>query len=123
MWTIGYGHIQTTKPGQEITQQEAERLLEVDLLVKEKEITPLIRVAVTENEWAALVSFAFNLGAGNLKKSTLLSRLNTGDKAAAAEEFLRWTKAGGKVLNGLVYRRQAERALFLTPDSGSAKLT
>jgi lysozyme len=115
IWTIGYGHIEGVKQGDVITQTEADAFLEKDIQVKEKEITPLIKVEVNENQWAALVSFAFNLGAGNLAKSTLLSRLNSKDFASAGEEFLKWNKAGGKPLNGLTYRRQAERSLFLTP--------
>ena len=61
-----------------------------------------------------LVSFAFNVGLGNLQSSTLRMKYNRGDFEGAADEFLKWTKAGGKVLNGLVRRREAERALFLT---------
>ena len=74
--------------------------------------SPLVH---TQSQYDAMISFTFNLGPGNLRSSTLLKKLNAGDRAGAADEFLKWTKAGGKTLPGLVKRREAERALFLTP--------
>ena len=69
---------------------------------------------VTQNQFDALVSFTYNLGAGNLRSSTLLKKLNAGDYAGAADEFPKWNKAGGKELAGLTRRRNAERDLFLS---------
>lgn len=119
VWTIGYGHTGlkhndgTVKKGRTITEAEAEDLLTQDLNTKyAPEVSRLVKVPLQQHEFDALVSFHFNTGA--LAKSTLLRRLNTGDRAGAAEEFLRWTKGGGKELPGLVRRRKSERYLFLT---------
>lgn len=114
IWTIGYGHTGGVKAGQKITAAEAEALLRVDLLTAEGDVARLVKVPLTPNQHAALVSFAFNLGGGNLAKSTLLKRLNAKDYLGAANEFPKWNKAGGKILSGLVKRRAAEQRLFLT---------
>ncbi|MCY1458796.1 Lysozyme RrrD [compost metagenome] len=79
----------------------------------EPEVERLVQVPLTGNQWDALVSFTYNLGAANLESSTLLRLLNAGDYVGAAGQFPRWNKAGGKVLPGLVRRREAERVLFL----------
>lgn len=79
----------------------------------EPEIERLVTVPLSQNQWDALVSFTYNLGAANLEWSTLLRKLNAGDYAAAADQFPRWNKGGGKVLVWLVRRRAAERDLFL----------
>ena len=114
IWTIGYGH---TGPdvyaGKVITQQEAEVILENDLKKFVDGVDQLVTVQLTKNQLGALVSFAFNVGLGALKNSTLLKILNQGRYADAAEQFLRWNKAGGKELPGLTKRREAERSLFL----------
>lgn len=116
-WTIGYGH---TGPevhrGQVITEHEADRLLESDSLRFEKGVGELLTVPATQGQFDALVSFAFNVGLGNLKSSTLLRLFNAGDKGAAAEQFLRWNKAAGKVMPGLTNRRLAEVARFRAVD-------
>lgn len=115
--TIGYGHTGSdVTDGLTITQEQAEALLRQDLDRFESGVSDLVTVAVSDNAFAALVSFSYNLGLGNLKASTLLKKLNAGDTAGAADEFPRWNKAGGKVLAGLTRRREAERTLFLTPD-------
>ena len=119
VWTIGYGW---TKPvdgkpiraGMTINQETAERLLKTGLVSYESDVSRLVKVGLTQGQFDALVSFTYNLGARSLSTSTLLRKLNTGDYAGAADEFLRWNKAGGKVLNGLTRRREAERALFLS---------
>ncbi|MBW4233173.1 lysozyme [Enterobacter roggenkampii] len=119
VWTIGYGW---TKPvdgkpiraGMTIKQETAERLLKTGLVSYENEVSRLVKVDLTQGQFDALVSFTYNLGARSLSTSTLLRKLNAGDYAGAADEFLRWNKAGGKVLNGLTRRREAERALFLS---------
>ena len=108
VWTIGYGHTQGVKPGQTITQQQAQAFLQQDLGVAEAGVNKL-GLTLTDNQFAALVSFTFNLGAGNLAK------LMKNGLAAAADRILLFDHAGGKVLAGLTRRRQAERALFLTP--------
>ncbi|EPK7549339.1 TPA: lysozyme [Enterobacter hormaechei] len=119
VWTIGYGW---TKPvdgkpiraGMTIRQETAERLLKTGLVSYESDVSRLVKVGLTQGQFDALVSFTYNLGARSLSTSTLLRKLNAGDYAGAADEFLRWNKAGGKVLNGLTRRREAERALFLS---------
>lgn len=118
--TIGYGHTsaagapQVTR-GMKITQAGADAILRQDLAKFEGYVSSAVKVPLNQNEFDALVSFTFNLGPGNLRSSTLLKKLNAGDRAGAADEFLKWTKAGGKTLPGLVKRREAERALFRTP--------
>lgn len=118
VWTIGYGWTQPVdgKPiraGMTIKQETAERLLKTGLVSYESGVSRLVKVGLTQGQFDALVSFTYNLGARSLSTSTLLRKLNAGDYAGAADEFLRWNKAGGKVLNGLTRRREAERALFL----------
>ncbi|HDV8211905.1 TPA: lysozyme [Enterobacter hormaechei] len=119
VWTIGYGWTQPVdgKPirsGMTIKQETAERLLKTGLVSYESDVSRLVKVGLTQGQFDALVSFTYNLGARSLSTSTLLRKLNAGDYAGAADEFLRWNKAGGKVLNGLTRRREAERALFLS---------
>lgn len=114
VWTIGYGHTgKDVVEGMKITGGEAEKLLEGDLEKFEKDILKMVKVGLTQNQFDALVSFTYNVGGGALKTSTLLKKLNAGDYMGAADEFLKWTKAGGKELPGLVKRRRTERALFL----------
>ncbi|EPK0224205.1 MULTISPECIES: lysozyme [Enterobacter] len=119
VWTIGYGWTQPVdgKPiraGMTIKQETAERLLKTGLVSYESDVSRLVKVGLTQGQFDALVSFTYNLGSRSLSTSTLLRKLNAGDYAGAADEFLRWNKAGGKVLNGLTRRREAERALFLS---------
>ena len=119
VWTIGYGWTQPVdgKPiraGMTIKQETAERLLKTGLVSYESDVSRLVKVGLTQGQFDALVSFTYNLGARSLSTSTLLRKLNAGDYAGAADEFLRWNKAGGKVLNGLTRRREAEHALFLS---------
>ena len=119
VWTIGYGWTQPVdgKPiraGMTIKQETAERLLKTGMVSYGSDVSRLVKVGLTQGQFDALVSFTYNLGARSLSTSTLLRKLNAGDYAGAADEFLRWNKAGGKVLNGLTRRREAERALFLS---------
>lgn len=113
VWTIGYGHTKTATPGTVISEPEAESLLLNDLAEAQGAVERLVKQPLNDNEYAALVSFVFNLGSGNLSRSTLLRKLNAGDRKGASDQFLVWNKAGGKVLAGLTRRRQAERDLFL----------
>ena len=110
--TIGYGHTVGVQLGREITQKEANVLLDLDYAYYERQVEDMLKVDVNENQLGALTSFAYNLGVNALKKSTLLKLLNGGDPVSAAKEFDKWTKAGGVTLAGLVKRRAAERALF-----------
>ena len=117
-WTIGYGHTGKVdgKPiikGMCISDEKAIALLKEDLASFEKSVENLVKVNLTENQFASLVSFTYNIGAGNLKKSTLIKKLNSGDYIGAAAEFIKWNKAGGIVLAGLTRRRKEEQALFL----------
>lgn len=120
IWTIGYGITAEAgvgivpKAGMKITEAEATEYLwrAVDKFAGHVEAA-LTRDA-NENEFGAMVSLAYNIGPGAFKKSTVLRKFNAGDKAGAADAFLLWNKAKGKVLRGLTRRRKAERALFLS---------
>lgn len=111
--TIGYGTTRGVKMGMTITKAQAEEMLRQDVERFEPEVQRLVRVPLNQNQWDALLSFTYNLGSANLESSTLLKLLNNGDYRAAADQFPRWNKAKGAVLNGLTTRRAAERALFL----------
>lgn len=116
--TIGYGHTQgVTKEdvqnGRRITEQEAEEMLLDELNKFERGVEIAVAVPINDNQFSALVSFAYNVGLGALQRSTLLKLLNAGNVSGAAEQFLRWNKAGGKEVKGLTRRREAERSLFL----------
>lgn len=117
VWTIGYGWTlpvdgKPVKAGMAIKQEVAERLLKTGLVSYEADVSRLVKVPLSQCQFDALVSFTYNLGARSLSTSTLLKKLNARDYSGAANEFLRWDKAGGKVLAGLTRRREAERALF-----------
>lgn len=119
VWTIGYGWTQPVdgKPvgkGMTITQQKADDLLKQGVIQYENGINSLVKVQLNQNQFDALVDFAYNLGVNALKGSTLLKKLNAGDYAGAANEFTKWNKAGGKELAGLTRRREAEKSLFLS---------
>ena len=114
--TIGYGHTGADVfEGQEITKDEALDLLADDLRKHFDAIKRMITVEVTENQCIALLSFAFNVGATNFQRSSVRKNLNHGATIQAAESFLLWNRAGGKVLSGLTKRRNAEKRLFLKP--------
>jgi GH24 family phage-related lysozyme (muramidase) len=114
VWTIGYGHTHTTKQGMKITAGQAESLLRKDITWVEKAVNKLVVVPLTQNQFDALASFVFNVGEGAFSSSTLLRLLNSGDYEGAANQFLRWNKQKGRVLNGLTKRREEERKLFLS---------
>ena len=97
-----------------ISEDEAEALLAADLKTAESGVSRLVSVPLAQNQFDALVSFAYNLGAASLMSSTLLRKLNAGDYNDAADELPRWVYAGGRVLPGLVRRRNAEQRLFLS---------
>lgn len=120
VWTIGYGTTAMAgvgiKPraGMKITEQQAEAYLLKTVEKFAAQIVPSIKKPTNDNEFGAMVSLAYNIGPGAFKRSSVLRHFNAGDKAKAADAFLMWDKAGGKVLRGLVRRREAERALFLS---------
>lgn len=96
----------------DISQAEADNRFTANLLKSKKSVLKLVRVSLTNNQIAALIDFAFNLGAGNLQSSTLLRLINRGDMLSACDEFPKWNKAGGVVYRGLTRRRIAEKNLF-----------
>jgi len=114
--TIGYGHTGlkhldgTVYLGRSITPKEAEDLLRHDIREFSSRVESFVKVPLTDDQFAALVSFDFNTG--GLGKSTLLKKLNAGNYDEAADELLKWDKAGGKTLAGLTRRRKSERNLF-----------
>lgn len=116
--TIGWGHTYGVRMGQTISEAEAEVFLDHDYQAAEEDVRELVKVPLNENQLGALTSFVFNLGAGNLRISTLLRKLNEGDYQAAAEQFGAWNKArvDGKMvaLAGLTMRRAHEKKLFLS---------
>jgi lysozyme len=114
--TIGWGHTDSVKMGDTCTQEQADEYLEEDLRTSELAIECKVSVPLTQNQFDAMVSFVFNVGTGNFESSTLLHMLNLGQYNTAADQFLRWDKQAGQVLPGLLSRRQAERALFLTQE-------
>ena len=115
VWTIGYGHTKGVKKGDKITQLEADNFLKEDLISFEKGVTRLIKSNINQNQFDALVSFAFNLGLANLKKSTLLKKVNSNpNDRTIVDEFIKWIYAGGKQLEGLKKRRQAEAYLYFS---------
>lgn len=112
--TIGYGHTRNVFPNQVITLKEAERLLKEDLRRFENAINKHVTVSLNQNQFDALVSFTFNVGANAFRNSTLLRLLNNQDYYGAAFQFDRWVNGGGGRLPGLVRRREEERKLFMT---------
>lgn len=113
--TIGWGHTKTAKMGQTITKEFGEIVLRGDLGEAEDAVNRMIEVPLTDNQFGALVSFAFNCGVGALGGSTLRKKLNAGDYASVPSELAKWNHGGGKVLPGLTRRRKAEGDLFKTP--------
>ena len=118
--TIGYGATyyldgrKVTMQDPPITQSQATALLQMMVRNYEAAVNRYVQVKINQNQFDALVSFAYNLGNAALQKSTLLKKLNAGDYQCAANEFLKWNRAGGRELAGLTRRRKAERALFLS---------
>lgn len=122
--TIGYGHTSaagspSVTRGMKITAAGADAILRDDLRKFEGYVANAVHVPLTQSQFDALVSFTFNLGPGNLRKSTLLRRVNALDYSGAADEFRKWNKAGGKVMAGLTRRRDDERKLFLSDSAHS----
>ncbi len=118
--TIGYGSTRYADGSKvklidmPINEDEAIELLKETLANFEKCIDKNVKVSLNENQFDALVSFVYNVGCGNLEKSTLLKKLNEEDYIGASDEFVRWNKANGVPLRGLTARRLAEKDLFLS---------
>lgn len=122
--TVGFGHTTAAGPpavreGMTITAQEAENILRADLRTFEKGVLRVVKVPLSQNQFDVLVSFAFNCGVGALQKSTLLKRVNAGRFRDVPAELMKWTRAGGRELAGLVRRRRAEAALWRAVDEAA----
>ena len=124
VWTIGYGHTSMAgppqvSPGMRITRAEAERILRQDVERFAHQVArvlgPDVMARLNDNQFGALVSFAFNVGIGNLKRSAVLRAVREGRFDDVPRLLMRWTKAGGRRLRGLVRRRRAEGRLWMTP--------
>lgn len=116
IWTQGFGHTgPDVEPGEQINEREAEQLLIGDLLKFEHGVEAALgETPTSENEFSAMVALAFNIGLGNFRKSSVLKFHKQGKKILAANAFLLWIKANGKPLTGLIRRRNAERALYVS---------
>ena len=112
VWTIGYGHIKTAVEGMKIDQATANELFDEEMGEYETYVNTAVTVPLSQNQFDALVSWVFNLGNGNLNASTMLKVINSGDHAGVPAQIKRWNKAGGKVLEGLIRRREAEALLY-----------
>ena len=116
VWTIGYGHTKGVEEGQEITQDEGEEMLASELGEYEGYINDMVECDLEQHQFDALVAWVYNLGPTNLRSSTMLKRLNANDLDDVPNQIKRWDKAGGKVLQGLVRRREAEALMFQNED-------
>jgi lysozyme len=118
VWTIGIG---STGPdihlGLTWTDAQIHARFDTDVLRFENGVEALVGTPLTDNQFSALVCFAYNVGLGALTESHLLKKLNSGDYSGAASEFPRWDESGGHIVAGLLSRREAEQALFETPDA------
>jgi lysozyme len=121
-WTIGYGHTQTAREGAEVSEKDAEALLMYDLIAVARTVNEQVFTPLTQNQFDALCAFAFNIGLDNFRRSAVLRRINQGAllQAACAMELWRKAEFEGEpmVIDALVRRRAAEKALFLTPPGG-----
>jgi len=121
-WTIGHGHTLTAREGAEVSETDAEALLVYDLIAVQHVVNENILAPLSQNQFDALCTFAFNVGTDNFRRSQVLKRLNAGAAVQAACAMELWRKADFEgeriVIDALVRRRAAEKALFLTPDDG-----
>jgi lysozyme len=126
VWTVGYGHTSMAGPpavagGLELSEEQASAILQRDVAAFARDVAANLRVALNDQQFSALVSFAYNAGIGNFRKSSVLAAVNGGDMAAVPRRLQLWCKAGGRVLPGLVKRRAAEGEMFVagnSPDTG-----
>jgi len=112
VWTIGFGTIKDVKEGDRITKDEANHLLEEEMIEYESYINDMVEVELNQSQYDALCAWVFNLGPSNLGSSTLLKVLNEGKYEEVPQQMKRWNKANGEVLTGLIRRREAEALLF-----------
>lgn len=112
---IGYGHLMLEGEKDPITEKIAEDLLRNDVQWCEQALERYIDVPLTHNEFSAVSAFCYNVGSAKTRTSSIVKRLNVGDRAGAADAFLKWTRMNGKVMKALAERRARERTLFLTP--------
>lgn len=116
VWTIGYGWTHGVKEGDTITESEASELVQKEVDKIAEQIQSVLGNEVfeklTENQVCALIDFVYNLGIGNFETSTLYKMIKAGEIQEAGAQFLRWNKAGGKVLEGLTRRRESELELW-----------
>lgn len=128
VWTIGYGHTDAAGDPKyassktlTLTRPEARELLKRDLKQYADAVTAAVKVPLNANQYGALVSWTYNVGAGAMRGSTLIKKLNAGNYAAVPSELAKWNKAKGKVLKGLTRRRDAEAALFAQKPASAPK--
>jgi lysozyme len=114
--TIGFGHTAGVDPGDTCTAAEADAFLEDDLKTAEGAVSACVHYPLNQNQFDSLVSLCYNIGAGAFGKSTLVSLLNQGAVAGAANQFLVWNRVSGVINQGLLNRRMIEKKLFLTPE-------
>lgn len=121
IWTVAFGHTDAagdpkyaSTKNKTFTKAEGRMILERDLAQYAAHVRKSVRVSLTADQFGALTSLCYNIGPSNFMSSTLVKKLNAGDYEGAAEQFKRWNRAGGKILKGLVRRRAAEAALFLS---------
>ena len=112
VWTIGYGHTKDVKEGDKINKEEADYLLQEEMIEYESYINDFVEVPLNQNQFDSLCSWVYNLGPTNLKNSTMLRVLNEEKYADVPQVIKRWNKAGGEVLDGLIKRREAEAKMF-----------
>lgn len=115
VWTIGYGHTRTVRSGMTITPDQADQLLDDDLRLVERAVQRLVTVKLNDNQFAALVSFTFNVGIANFERSTLLALLNRGWYEQVPAQLMRWNRVSGEIMGGLSRRRAAEGRLWNMP--------
>ena len=120
VWTIGYGHTEGVKAGMTITQQQADAMFDEEIEKFEKQVRPLVAdVALTQNQYDSLVSLAYNIGVGALRKSTLLKKVKANpNDPTIRTAFMQWIRGGGKILPGLQKRREMEANHYFS-NSGS----
>lgn len=120
VWDVGYGKVLRTPERPTITREQADAWLRDDLTVISADIDDALQVQVAQHEFDALLSLAYNVGTNAVLKSTLFRYVNNCDWDKAADEFMRWNRANGRIVAGLVKRREAEQAMFLYADYSGA---
>jgi len=112
VWTIGYGHTKGVEEGNKITKEEANYMLQEEMIEYEGYVNDMVDVELNQSQYDSLCAWVYNLGPTNFQSSTLLKVLNEGKYNEIPQQIKRWNKAGGEVLNGLIRRREAEALLF-----------